>query len=143
MKAKEIAISIRVRHPALSAQDITGMLNSEPTRGVSVGTNRLSPTGQALEGTYPETLWIKRLDIQDSSLRNAIETTLAIVESSPDATVNISQGGGRVEFFVGWFVDGNVGDVLPHALLDRIARLHIDLHFDVYAGRPEDTIRGK
>ena len=36
------------------------------------------------------------------------------------------------EFFVGWFFNGNSGEVFDCDLLARLADLQIDLSFDVY-----------
>ena len=44
----------------------------------------------------------------------------------------IRSQGGTVEFFVGWFFDGNSGDVFDCDLLARMADLKIDLSLDVY-----------
>jgi hypothetical protein len=49
----------------------------------------------------------------------------------------IRSQGGTIEFFVGWFFDGQSGDVLDCDLLARMADLKIDLSLDVYG--PEAT----
>jgi len=41
-------------------------------------------------------------------------------------------GGGSIEFFVGWFFDGNTGDVFRYDLLRKLANLQIDLSLDIY-----------
>lgn len=134
MKNKEIAISMRILHPKLSAEEITAIMKCEPDRAESVGALRTTPKGQPLEGNYSESFWLKKFDVRNSSLRQAIETALTLAESVPNATHQLTRGGGRVEFFIGWFVDGNTGDVLPFDLLKKVADFQIDLSFDVYNG---------
>jgi hypothetical protein len=44
----------------------------------------------------------------------------------------IRSQGGTIELFVGWFLDGQSGDVFDCDLLAQIADLKIDLSLDVY-----------
>jgi hypothetical protein len=44
----------------------------------------------------------------------------------------IRSQGGTIEFFVGWFFDGDSGDVFDCDLLARMADLKIDLSLNVY-----------
>jgi hypothetical protein len=44
----------------------------------------------------------------------------------------IRSQGGTIELFVGWFFDGQSGDVFDYDLLARMADLKIDLSLDVY-----------
>jgi hypothetical protein len=48
----------------------------------------------------------------------------------------IRSEGGAIEFLVGWFFDGQSGDLLNCDLLARIAELKLDLLLDVY---PSDS----
>jgi hypothetical protein len=40
--------------------------------------------------------------------------------------------GGESELFIGWFCEGQSGEVFNHDLLARVAELNIDLSLDVY-----------
>jgi hypothetical protein len=44
----------------------------------------------------------------------------------------IRSDGGKVEFFVGWFLKTQAGDDFDLALLSRLVRLQIDLALDNY-----------
>lgn len=131
---KKIAISMRILHPKLSAEEITAIMRCEPDRAESVGAPRTTPKGQPLEGIYSESFWMKKFDVRESTLRWAIVKALTLAESVPNATRQLASGGGRVEFFIGWFIDKNTDDVLPFDLLKKLADLQIDLSFDVYNG---------
>ncbi len=134
MKNKEISISMRILHPKLSAEEITAIMKCEPDRAESVGAPRTTPKGQPLDGIYSESFWMKKFNVRKSSLRQAIEKALTLAESVPSATLQLTRGGGRIEFFIGWFIDKNTGDVLPFDLLKKVGDLQIDLSFDVYNG---------
>lgn len=129
---KEIAISIRIRHPRLTTDEITSIMKSEPDAAHPVGQPRATPTGRALEGRYPESYWLKRVDATNLHLLDAIENALKIFRAVPEASLQITREGGRIELFIGWFVDRNSGDVLPHELLKELSDRRIDLSFDVY-----------
>lgn len=128
----EIKISIRIRHPRFSAQEITAIMKCAPDITHSIGDPRTTLKGQHLEGCYTETYWLKRIATPNLKLLAAIRKAQKIILSAPEATRQITIDGGRVEFFIGWFVDRNSGEMLPHEFLKELADLHIDLSFDVY-----------
>jgi hypothetical protein len=45
----------------------------------------------------------------------------------------IREEGGRCEFFAGWFIASQAGEVFSHLLLAKMAELGIDLALCVYA----------
>jgi hypothetical protein len=48
--------------------------------------------------------------------------------------------GGEIEFFIGWFSDGNTGDTFSYKLLKKLGDLNIDLALDVYDGPPSEKM---
>ena len=69
----------------------------------------------------------------EQSLPDQIAEALQLLSPYKDALNQIVISGGRLEFFVGWFLDGNSGDVLEYQLLDQLAEMQISLSFDIYA----------
>jgi len=71
-------------------------------------------------------------DSTTRELSKAIGESLDELASCREFLHRIRADGGNAEFFVGWFFDGNRGDLLNCDLLARLADLRIDLSFDVY-----------
>jgi len=44
----------------------------------------------------------------------------------------VREGGGTVEFFVGWFIERNSGETFNQGVLKGLAELQIDLALDIY-----------
>ena len=45
---------------------------------------------------------------------------------------SLVSSGGRIELFIGWFLDGNDGDIFTSGLLSKLAKLRIDLSLCLY-----------
>lgn len=128
----KVVISVRINHPKWTHADITRLLGCEPDVCRTVGEDRQTPAGRKLKGTNPETYWGRRLNYEGDSLGDAIEIGLRLFDPIPGTVAKIRQGGGGVEFFIGWFFDANGGDILPSPIMRRLADHGIDLSFDVY-----------
>jgi hypothetical protein len=69
-------------------------------------------------------------------LATAMAELLDRLEPKRSFLARVRSEGGTAEFFVGWYFDGNSGDVFDCGLLARMADLKINLSLDVY---PPDT----
>jgi hypothetical protein len=77
--------------------------------------------------------WSSRLPPKLSgSLHESLANLCLMLEPHTDFFRQISSTGGRAEFFVGWFPNGQAGEVLSHTLLRMIADLRVDLALDIY-----------
>jgi hypothetical protein len=132
-------ISLRLRHPSLDPAEITSALHLSPSRSWRAGDSRTTPTGKPLEGKYPDTTWIADVGESkwpDKELPVAINGVLDQLAPYKEFFHRIRSEGGKVEFFVGWFLEGQGGDIFDCGLLARMADLKIDLALDVY---PDDA----
>jgi hypothetical protein len=139
MNSYRYKISLRVRHPSMDPAEITCMLRYPPSRSWSAHERRSTPSSETLEGAWPETYWTAKVTAGEwpgKDLPAAIAELLDQLESSRGFLAKIRSEGGAVELFVGWFFDGQSGEVFDCGLLARIADLKIDLSLDVY---PPDT----
>jgi hypothetical protein len=139
MNSYQYKISLRVRHPSMDPAEITCTLRFPPSRSWKANEPRSTPSGQLLGGVWPETYWTAKVasgEWPGKDLSAAITELLDQLESSRSFFAKIRSEGGTVEFFVGWFFDGQSGGVFDSELLARIADLKIDLSLDVY---PPDT----
>ena len=139
MNRYQYKISLRVRHPSMDPAEITATLGLTPSRSWRAHEPRTRPRGQPLEGIWPETYWTARVlegEWPGKKLPNAIGELLDRLVLSKSFFEKVRSEGGSIEFFIGWFFDGNSGDVFDCGLLARIADLKINLSLDVY---PPDT----
>ena len=128
-------ISLRFRHPTADPAEITLALGIIPSRSWRAGEPRCTPTGSPLKGRWPETYWTARLaegEWPTKSLVDAISDLIDQLAAHEDYFHQFRSKGGKIELFIGWFFEGQSGDVFSHHLLARMADLNIDLSLDVY-----------
>jgi hypothetical protein len=142
MNSYQYKISLRVRHPSLDPAEITSALGLNPSRSWRAGEVRTTPKGNPLEGRYSDSYWVVQLGNgrwPDKTLAAVINERLDQLARHQALFQRIRAEGGMVEFFVGWFVEGNSGDVFACDLLARMADLKIDLSLDVYPPDPSNA----
>jgi hypothetical protein len=101
-----------------------------------VGEPRSTPKGQPLSGRWKDsycTFQIHRRS--EKSLPDQIAEALELLTPYKKSLDRLVTSGGHLEFFVGWFLDGNSGDILEHQLLGRLAEMQISLSLDIYGPR--------
>ena len=112
----------------------------EPERSWQAGLPRTTPKGDQLEGVYRETYWtsgnIARGEWPDKELNIELNVLVDRFSAHRDFLRRIRLTGGKSEFFVGWFFEGNGGDVLDSRMLGRMAGIEIDLALDIYSPDP-------
>ncbi|HTZ79045.1 MAG TPA: hypothetical protein VMC10_14105 [Stellaceae bacterium] len=99
----------------------------------------MTPKGNVLEGVYDSSFCTIRLDPSDpgADLAGHIATILIRLQPHRETLRTFVDDGGELSFFIGWFVDGNVGATLGVELLKALADLRISLELDVYGGMGE------
>jgi hypothetical protein len=118
------AVSLRISHPGIDASVVSDTLGL-----VSKRTSPAIPS-----------IWTHAYDVpHDSECAAFIESAASALQPHATFLRRIRAGGGRVEFFVGWFGDKNFGDTFPHGTLALLAQLQIDLSFDVYPDATQVT----
>ena len=142
MNAYSYAISLRIRHPSADPDRFTTQLSLVPQRAWRAGAPRATPAGTPLEGVNRETYWtsgaLERGTWPGRSLADAFDALLGRLELHTLFFQNLRADGGRIEFFVGWFFEGNSGDVVDVAIMRRLSDCGIDLSLDVY---PPDQLQ--
>lgn len=134
-KSYTYKISLRIRHPSMDPDKITKTLNLIPRRSWQAGLSRTTPKGMPLEGTNPNTYWTSDIaegQWPDKDLNKAINDLLDKLKSYKDMFQQITDDGGTVEFFVGWYFQGNSGDDFDHVVLGKMSDLKINLSLDIY-----------
>jgi len=134
--AYRYAVSLRIEHPSIDPAEITSALKLEPFRCWRAGEPRTTPIGKPLSGNWRESYWTSR-DIANGewpgvSLPTALGQVLDRLFAHRGFFHRIRAEGGRTEFFIGWYLEGNTGDVFGCDLLARMADLKIDFSPDIY-----------
>lgn len=135
MNPYRYSISLRVRHPSMNLDAITSALNLEPFRSWRANERGSTPKGTPLSGVNRESYWAARVAEGDSKSANLPDVIRRLViELAPHKHLfeTLRREGGSIQLFVGWFFDGDSGDVFDFDLLSKMADLKIDLSLDVY-----------
>lgn len=126
-------VSLRVRHPYIEPERICEELGLSPSQMWCAGKARRSPTGAALGGIYDETYCSFKLVNEDEErLPEFLFKVSRKLKSNAEFLSEIVSTGGEVEYFIGWFISGNSGDIFDYTLLQQLADLKITLLFDIY-----------
>lgn len=119
----------------MDPRDMTTALGMQPDRLWRAGEPRIGYKGQARDGVNAESYWTCPMEKgawPPTTLASATEAALGRLSSKRGFLRQIRSEGGGAEFFIGWFFEGQGGDMLPAALLAKAAELEIDLSPDVY-----------
>jgi hypothetical protein len=144
MNPYSYTISLRIWHPTIDPEDITKKLKMSPNRTWIAGAQRTTPKGTMLKGNYKESYWYatihddEELYSDDIELEKYIEKFTKSIEIHSEFFNEIRASKGRVEYFVGLYVDSNSGIELPYSLLSFLGELGIDLSFDIYPEKKEE-----
>lgn len=127
------AISLRIWHPSVLCDHITGVIGLLPSVSNNVGTPRLTPKGQVLDGSYTQTYWLHKWTLPEGSeIETSLLTALDTLRSKAEFFKKLNSTGGRSELFVGVFLNKNAGVELNTNLVRQLADAGLGLSFDVY-----------
>lgn len=133
MTTSRYSLSLRIRHPSMNCGDIAAKVGKTLKFIQNVGEGRKTPKGDPLSGVYTETYCSFPVAQGEFS---AIEQELRSLTASPltaEGTLkDIIDTGGRMEYFIGCFIDKNNGMTLNECLLSDLAALKISVAFDLY-----------
>ena len=136
MNPYELKITLRITHPILTLPDITRALSIKPSGGWTAGERRVTPAGRPLKGTHKETYWYRSLPIShNAQLNKSVKTLISRLSSKKNFFKKVRAKGGKVEFYVGLFINRNSGESLDQDLLKDLSDLQIDLALDIYPPR--------
>jgi hypothetical protein len=138
-------ITLRIAHPSLNSKRISDELGLTPAFAYTAGDKKITPKGTELPGTRKESFWRHEIAITDEPIELAIMRVTVSLAEKKWFLRHISETGGRVEYFIGWFTAENSGFVLAHSLLGQLSDVGIDLSFDIYPevdkGSPAKLLR--
>jgi len=130
-------VSLRIWHPSADPLEIGRELEWAPEASRKAGEPRTTLKGNPLPGLNKESFWYAVLPVtEESTLSSVIGATNRRLISRKHYLASLVSTGGVLEYFIGWFIDSNVGECIDWETLLGCGELKIRLQFDVY---PPDT----
>jgi hypothetical protein len=113
--------------------EISELLNMQPRLSQNVGARRSTPKGELLPGTNKLTFCTFPLAKgPDSKLIAAIRDSNKSLLTKQRHIRSIIRSGGRLEYFLGLFLNGNSGFELDVEIAEELAKLGVKLSLDIY-----------
>jgi hypothetical protein len=127
------SIALRIWHPALSASDVIYRIALPAQFANSVGEQRRTPKGHWLKGLYAQTYCCFQLKKKAASqLEQDLVPWCEFLEQRLLFMHELTRSGGRAEFRIAIFVDGDRGFELSNLLIRRIYMLGLELSIEMY-----------
>ena len=143
MNSYRYVISLRVLHPKMDPAEISIALQLTPKVSWKAGNPSITPKGTPLKGLRKDSYWtcnVLKGEWPGKNLTDAVSDLVTELSSHKSFFQRVRSDGGKVEFFVGWFFDGNSGDVFDVDLLAKLADLGIALSLDIYPSSTNSNV---
>jgi hypothetical protein len=104
-----------------------------------VGEKRTTPKGNVLAGINKESFWLaalhdgENLFSKDICLEDFVARQNLRLSKHSKYFARLVSEGGHVEYFVGWFANGQLGATFEPSLLKSTSDLSISIGLDIYA----------
>jgi hypothetical protein len=139
MNPYRFSLSLRVFHPTVTPQFIEAGLGLKAQVAHAAGKNRVTASGKTLPTISPDTRCSFLLgEGDDRILPDAINKWNAFLEAKRDFLGQLRSSGGRIEYFIGLFLDPNGGFELDYEQLRSLGDLGVSLSLDIYG--PEQQL---
>ncbi|WP_081019964.1 DUF4279 domain-containing protein [Ralstonia solanacearum] len=133
MHAFRFSVSLRFFTQTVEPDEICALLGLKSKWMHRIGEPRVNPKGTLLGGVYEISYCSFRLtQVDGEGLNDMLSRVVQSLTQHKKIFHRIRDGGGRAEFFIGWYSSGNTGDTFDHGLLEKLSDLKIDLALDVY-----------
>ena len=142
MSEYEFTVSLRIRHPAIDPDTITGILGIEPQHAWRAGQPRVDPAGTELGGAHHDSYWMGRLmdepqlSSDSASVEGMILKTLSQLRRAQSFLEQLNAGGGVAELLVSLYAREDFRLELPSDSLTLLGRLHLAIALDVHPHSP-------
>ena len=131
-------VSLRISHPDMNPDDICHKLNMKAKIRWRAGAMRKTPKGASLPGVYDQSYCCFDLKQPENiELADFLKQWNFKLLKYEEFLNHIYSSGGRIEYFIGWFSEGNSEEVFDVSLLSDLVKLKIDLSIDFYGGKDD------
>jgi hypothetical protein len=129
--------SFRAHHPTKTAQEVVGQFGLQAKIMHSVGSQRMTPKGNLLNGVYERTYVSFPMDVDeyDSVEKFLLQMLNADFLKDEACLRDFVSTGGRLEFFLGIFCENNGGIEFDTDLMGRLAAKGVSLSLDIYGSK--------
>jgi hypothetical protein len=129
-------VALRLHHPTRDLLPICAALGLVPRHVWKKGDERQTPNGRNMGGVRDSSYCSADLgETSREPLSKMIEAALARLEPHQEVLEEVWSTGGRLSFFIGWFLDDDTGDTLDWSILQKMSQLRIELQLNVYVPR--------
>lgn len=137
---EKIVVSLRMTHPTMDVSTFCESLGLHLFRYWIAGQPRKTTDGKLLNGVYENSYCCCRLFVEDyEDLEPALEKCLHLLEMHKVDVQVITDSGGEMNFFIGWFFEGTSGLEFDWKILRRMSDLKISLQLDANGATPVPT----
>jgi hypothetical protein len=127
------SLSVRFRHPTKTLSYLSELLKLPCFRTWAVGEPRRTPKGGPLDGTYPDSYWVYRTEIQsERGFRNEVIAVLQVLIDVKGAIHDHLTSGGTITVFLQLTGSINNGDEIDSSLLQTMGELGVDFGIEVF-----------
>lgn len=133
MHPYNFALSFRIKHPTASSSDLVAVIRKKTSVKWDVGTDAVTPKGNPLGYVRGDTYCC--FDVAEgphTALVRAIERWNEHLLKRRSALAAIKRTGGKFDYFLAIYVNGNAGLNLPPKVLQDMGKLNITLGLDMY-----------
>lgn len=141
---EKFVVSFRITHPTMDASTFCKSLGLPIFRYWVAGQPRKSTDGKLLSGVYENSYCSCRLSFGDGEdLGSSLEKWLHLLELHKSEVQTITNSGGDINFFIGWFFEETAGLEFDWKILHRLSGLKISLQLDAYGTKSVLDARGR
>ncbi len=137
---EKFTLSLRFRHPDADLSEVARELSLTPTVQWSAGERIKTRSGAVMESTRSGSYLSCRLVLSaDITLLNALlERSISQLQRHMVYIHSFVEGGGEIEFLIGWFFDSTGGLEINSHVLGELGSFRIRLALMAY-GAPESS----
>ena len=133
----EFHIYVLARHSSADMSELATRLRRDPTHLSTKGLQVVTPSGRWLPWTARDSkCLIEVASDRDGTVAEGLEVAADILTDHQDYVRQVADMGGTVEVFVRWYPNGDTGDVIDAAVLQKFGALGVKLGFNVYGVPP-------
>ncbi|MBV6864041.1 hypothetical protein [Xanthomonas euvesicatoria] len=126
-------ISLRIWHPTSSCSEIVDKVGLKSNILQNVGERRKNPGGNELEGFYKQSYCTFSISEKVCGyFVDGLNSALPLLKKKRDYFIRVRREGGRLDLFVGVFIESSSGFILKSVDMGDLAELGIDLSVEFY-----------
>ena len=127
-------VSLRVTHPAASADEVCSLLRLDAIMKRSVGKVRTTNKGKSIPGVWSETYCGFEIDsTPEMPLAECLQRLLVLIKEREGSLRELQRSGGRASVYVlATPIEGTFGETLCWNTMRELALLELDLSMEIY-----------